>query len=86
MLPTNFIRVRSPRAIAAAGSFVAVVVVAACAADSTGPLSNATPQLSFSGDELHRRRSRHRSGRGGHRRHPHARISPTSVSRSRAPN
>ena len=48
MVPTNLIRVRSPHAIALTGSFVAVVVAAACAGDSTAPLSNATPQLSFS--------------------------------------
>src|SRR4051794_22548437 len=47
MLPTNLIRIPATRFVALAGS-AAIVIAAACAGDSTGPLSSAKPQLSFS--------------------------------------
>src|SRR5437764_12204519 len=48
MLPTNLIRIPAARFVAVAGSVAAIAVAAACAGDSTGPLSSARPQLSFS--------------------------------------
>src|SRR4051812_10480963 len=48
MLPTNLIRIPATRFVAVAGSVAAIAIAAACAGDSTGPLSSATPQLSFS--------------------------------------
>lgn len=48
MLPTNFIRIPSPRLLAVASSAVTLVIAAACSDYSTGPRSSTTPQLSFS--------------------------------------
>lgn len=47
-MPTNLVRLRSPRAAAIAGSVIVMSVAAACADYSTSPSSNVRPQLSFS--------------------------------------